>query len=461
MTGVPLIIGLVLPALFWDQGCVEREATTFIRQYTADRPLLATVFDPHLNDLGTYQARELSYFFDLIDARAYAPLTALLGAGFTIPLSALVSSLVMVLTFLVGARRTMPQVDRLTTAALLLCLVTSFGFVSTMGLFYRSAKPMLAAVLVVWLFVVRGVQQRRDRSGGHATPPITLSAALVFTLTLVAGLLDRQGFFCAVAAAALLALHYRWTAQLRDVLVASVTAVIVLQVYNLLVAPLTIHAVNGYWPDFSYQMIPTRELLRLPSHVLRAVALLFQNTALLFGGSLIVGALLALWGLIVASQSVAWPAGARTWSGMLVWLRRDAPGRLLVYGLLVLAAQVLLFALMIARHGYVYRWIDHRYWYYPIPYLVVAVFGALLVLNAQLPRLGDRDRRWLPVALLVLAAGNVVGLGYHREVMKSGPWFGPVHAQCLLLKTSLRNNRADPGLDPEYRALFAYRASLP
>ena len=67
----PLLVALVLPAVVWDDGCIEREALTFIRQYLADRPVLEKVFDPHANDLGTYQARELSYALDLVDATAW------------------------------------------------------------------------------------------------------------------------------------------------------------------------------------------------------------------------------------------------------------------------------------------------------------------------------------------------------------------------------------------------------
>jgi hypothetical protein len=47
--------------------------------------LIEIVFDPHANDLGTFQARELSFLFDYLDARTFGaamargrPLLALL-----------------------------------------------------------------------------------------------------------------------------------------------------------------------------------------------------------------------------------------------------------------------------------------------------------------------------------------------------------------------------------------------
>ena len=71
----------VLPVLlvinatgFWGRGVIDEEAMFFVLNYLADRPLIATIFDPLLNDWGAYQARELSYVFDLIDARVFASL---------------------------------------------------------------------------------------------------------------------------------------------------------------------------------------------------------------------------------------------------------------------------------------------------------------------------------------------------------------------------------------------------
>jgi hypothetical protein len=106
------VLALAGPALFWDQGCIEREALTFVRQYTDARPLMNKVFDPHVNDLGTYQARELSYLLDLLDANAYPILASIFGNGFSIPLSAVTASLLLVVIFLWGARSTTVNVDQ-------------------------------------------------------------------------------------------------------------------------------------------------------------------------------------------------------------------------------------------------------------------------------------------------------------------------------------------------------------
>ena len=45
---------------FWGHGVIDEEATTFVINYLADRPFLQAIFDPVLNDWGSFQARELA-----------------------------------------------------------------------------------------------------------------------------------------------------------------------------------------------------------------------------------------------------------------------------------------------------------------------------------------------------------------------------------------------------------------
>jgi hypothetical protein len=80
---ITVVVALGGPTAFWQQGCIEVEATTFIRQYAAGakQSWFRTVFDSHANDIGTYQARELSYLVDLVDAVMHPTLGA--AKGFT------------------------------------------------------------------------------------------------------------------------------------------------------------------------------------------------------------------------------------------------------------------------------------------------------------------------------------------------------------------------------------------
>jgi hypothetical protein len=458
--GGPVATALLGPALFWRGGSLEREAIAFVRHYMSDRPFLQKVFDPYLNDLGTYQARELSYFVDFLDAHVHAGLSAA-GYAFFIPFSALVSSLLIAIVFLAGARRTASHVDALTASLLLMCLLTSFPFISTMGVFYRSGKPLLAVVLLALLFHVRSAEQQRSRGIGPGARVFGRDGAITFALLLVAGLLDRQGVFYGLVACGLLILHYRISGHLRDLLIAAAAAGLVLQLYDFVLAPLAVLALNGYWPALDYQLIPLSEALRPQIHVSRAIRLIVENVALLLGGLPLVLLALTALGVVLAWRRVGRATGSRGLGAVGRRLRlRDPIGRAVIYGLLGLAAQVAMFALMIARHGYVYRWVDHRYWYYPIPFLATVLFGLLVALDLAMPRVPVRLRRLVPVALALVAISNVLTLDYYRALMRSGPWFGPVSTQSELLKASLRQGKPDPGLDPEYLSFFDYHRGL-
>jgi hypothetical protein len=446
-------VALLLPAWFWDQGCFESEATLFVRQYTAPgpRPALLRIFDPHANDLGTYQGRELSYAIDLLDAHARPVLAARFGPAFAIPASALVASLVWVLAFACIARRWARDAHPILPPLLLLAVLTSFAFVSTMGLFYRSAKPMLAAVVVVWVASLLALSEANDRR--RALAPM----ALLVMSAAVAGLLDRQGAFMVLAAALLLWVHARRTGRLRGAAWAMTAVAGGAQLYNFAVGPLVIWSLNGYWPDFSFQRIPAGELWRLPNHALRAVALLSQNILIVFGGRWEIAAAGVIGFAILASRR-----GWIDWRGPLRRLREycrsGRHGRLVEIVLWALASQVAMFALMIARHGYVYRWIDHRYWYYPLPFLALAACGLLLLVNAWAQRASPRSQRVLALVLVGSVVGNLLTLGHRRDVMLTGEWFREVHQQCTLLKAALRDGSPRDGLTPGYAALYAHLA---
>src|SRR5688572_8753027 len=94
------VVFAVLPLAFWDGGLIERESTFFVHQYTDGRPVLQTIFDPHANDIGTYQARELSYFFDWIDAQV---LIAAVSRGLVVlaPVSGVLAGVLTVVIFVV------------------------------------------------------------------------------------------------------------------------------------------------------------------------------------------------------------------------------------------------------------------------------------------------------------------------------------------------------------------------
>ena len=432
-----LTTALAAPVWLWHGGVLEAEAVRFITHYTSSRPLLEKVFDSATNDFGTYQARELSYFVDYLDAQFYALLVARFDVTLFVPLSSMVASVLFVGALLAGIYRTMPNIGTWAATWLAACLVSSFEFLSTMGVFYRSSKPLLAVAVVTFLFHVRNVQRKRSLSARERPGDARRDRWIALVLLVFGGLIDRQGVFYVGLAGLVLLIHYRATRELGDLLgVVAISAGILIS-YNLGIAPVVTYALNGYWPDFSYQLVhPGRALS--PRYLWVATHLLLENIAGVFGGWRPATSVLVS-GFTLASYFVA---------------RRLTVSRPVRYAALVLAGQIVMFALMSFRHPPIYEWVDHRHWYYPLPFIGTVVFGLAAWLDWVTPRLRPSGRRITAAALLLAVIGNIAALGHMRTIMEGGPWFGPVFAQSEWLKASLRSGQADPRLHAEYRSFF-------
>jgi hypothetical protein len=402
-----------------------------------------------------YQGRELSYVFDYLDATLLLFLVRQFDISIFIPFSALLASVLIILVYRRGVRQVLPGLDRFTAELLLLPFLTCFVFVSTMGLFYRSAKPLLAPVLLALLFhVVRSAQSRPHESAFEKGWGVVNRQSLwAFALLSVAALLDRQGFFYVLIASAVLLVHWVVTRRLKDLLIAAAAAAIFGHLYNAVIGPAIIWAVNRQQTDFTFQRIPAEALANLPAHCLKATKLLIANAAAMLGGYYVVGylvlALIAAWSLRKAILF---------FKGWTPETRREffqSGQRLaIIYALLIFSAQIVMFGLMIARHPYIYDWVDHRYWYYPLPFLTTTLFGLALLLNVLLPRLRAGQRRILRVALVLIAVSNLLHLPVYRDSMVGAQWFGPVYGLAEKLKICIRNRTADPALGAEYTRFF-------
>ena len=137
--------------------------------------------------------------------------------------------------------------------------------------------------------------------------------------------------------------------------------------------------------------------------------------------------------------------------------RYGSGGRLvIIYGLMVLALQIVMFALMLARHRFIYDWVDHWYWYYSLPFLMTVLFGLALLLNALLPTLGPIQRRVLRVALVLIAISNLLHLPTNRKLMLTSQWFSQEYPLSEMLKASIRHQWRHPDMDEEYTKFFLF-----
>ena len=109
-------------------------------------------------------------------------------------------------------------------------------------------------------------------------------------------------------------------------------------------------------------------------------------------------------------------------------------------------------ALMVARYQTI-TWIDHRFWYYPLPFQALLVVGMLWGLERLALARGSLPRV-VPVVLAALVVANLAQWPERRYLMQSGPWFSGVERRSALLVRSLRSGRLEPLLDGEYRRFY-------
>jgi hypothetical protein len=417
------------PFWFWKGGVLELEVLHFIDRYLDDRSLLHKIFDPYTNDFRTYQARELSYFIDYIDAHVFRQLLRWDVTVF-IPLSAVVASALTVGIFLYGIRR-YHGLTLLTASLLLLVYLSNYIHLVTMGMFYRSTKPLLAPVLMGTAFYLASVFEGCTRRWA----PLA-----VFGLFCLMSLLDRQGFFYAIVGSGLVLAHAIFTRTGWGIVSAAAAAVFTMTAYDLWIGPWIIERVAGYVPSLAYQEVPREPLLRgLP--YLQSAEILGESLTVFLGSTSKVAAI----GLVAAIAAAG------------VW--RSGPGRaprltLTAILAVVTLSQVVMFAAMIVRHPPLYDWIDHRYWYYPLPFQALVLALLAMLLHRSIAGWTGWKLGVVHVALVAAIAGNVAHWTYYRDVQLSSRWFSRVYPQTELLKSSLAAGQPDPRMIAQYRQFY-------
>jgi hypothetical protein len=407
---------------------IEEEALGFLRNFWGERPVLERIFDPRGFDF--YQGRELSYAVDFLDAQWVRQLMAR-DVLFFVPPSALLASLAVVLIGVRLVPRALPDLTPSVAWLVLLVYLSNFAVASTTGLLYRATKPLVAPILLLLLLLILA-EHRRARLGPRS------AFAAVFGTGLAMSLLDRQGLFYVLLLVPVLGAAWLRSRRGLPLLLGAAGAAATWAAYNYLLGPWIIHTLNGYWPQMRFQRLRPTRLLD-PRPWLEGARLLADWARVLLGG------------LPPALLAVAAALGAAAW----IRKARPRPTRVLLVGATGVAAvaiQVAMVAIMVQRHDPV-TWIDHRFWYYPLPFQALLVFGLLWGLERAQTRRGALPLA-VPLGLTALVVANLAQWPERRLLMQSGPWFADVARRSTLLVESLRGARAAPLLDGDYRRFY-------
>ncbi len=416
-------------------GTLHSESALFFISYLDGRPFLNQVFDPLRNDWGFYQARELSYLFDALDARFVAFLLKKHIVWFHSLCSLLLCG-VMVFIQHYFTRRFFPRVP-----GMLVTLFSVFFVLSAAvtGLnYFRCAKYLTATGLWGALFAAYGV----FRYGTFRS-----KAALVFCLILMT-LSDRQGFFftaafCGTVAVTMIYLNWKHSAlsacRMRFPLLASAGVTLFGIINNLYLTPFLVRSINHYTPDFSYQ----RDFALTGNAVKQSGLFLFGNAGNWFSNftgaveiAAVTGGLLAA-GLALYFFSRFRQGERRCGTIVLLWI--CAAGSMLVCA-----------SAMAARHPLIML-PDVVYGVYAINFFVITLF--LLTLTAA-----SGERKFCRALLLLVSVAIVLRLGGEAVGDRFKPAttsFPGWEMQQPLFKEMLRNP-----LFEEKNALLPYRMEL-
>lgn len=369
----------------------------------SSKPLISRIFDSRVMDYDMYQARELSYLGDQIDAAAIFEMIQRGMPNMISIMHYLLGTLAVILLY--GFCRKDLALGKVVSLAMA-AIAWSTPCMFLGGNYFRTAKigtaVCLASVIIVTYRLLGKIRIGKPIHVG--------SCGILGALTLLMTLWDRQGFYMALCLSVLLALMGIITRQkqITALLFPVMSAIAASTIYNLFVAPWITHALNGYWPDFSYQRLPWHEILdHLPVLLFDGAKLLGEEIIFALGNAMawVAGAV-----FLVASMMV-WPSNARI-------MHTAAESRYAIAALLGLAVTAIFMvsvmnALMLARQPGIYIPV-YRYTYYPLPvtFLWLLLFGlALSKIRSILP-----SSAWPPAAIcLMILAGNLIALpGLHR-----------------------------------------------
>ncbi|MBX3414558.1 MAG: hypothetical protein KF708_17860 [Pirellulales bacterium] len=435
-----VVVLLVVPAIYWHGGVLETESPWFISHYLDYRGIAAKVFDPHTNDFNAYQGRELSYFFDYLDAQVFR-VWLQMGYPLFIATSTFLATVSLVLVHQLWIGRLLPRLPPVTSILVLLVYLTGFVRLSTDGMYYRSTKPLMVPLIVLGMSLVWYFQQRpRD---GVARRAMWWAVVSLYTIGTAISLLDRMGFYLVTVSAALTAIHAVWRKGHWDVCLALMASSATGLLYNYVLGPQLIFWINGYRPDFSYQRVDLMRIVTEPWHLAQGSLLLVEQAWLGFGNyALLLALLLMLTALAIVLKRRGIPRHR--------WTAFVPP---LLYSCLASVAGAFMLAVMVVRHPAIYD-VDHRLWYYGLPIQATLLFPVWLGLNWFLEGSSARRALLVNVVLVGLVASNLLSWGRYRRELFAGEWYHVSYGQTELLRRSLQQESLDPNLGGNYVTLY-------
>ncbi len=404
------------------------EGQVFLVNYWDNaRSLAAIVMDPLNNDWGSYQARELSYFFDYLDAR-FIRIWIDWGIPHFFSLSTIICYLAIAVIFLLAGGKTFKNLSRgslLAASSLPLVMPGIFW-----GLcYFRSSKPGCALALAVIAFCLYYFFHNFRDDGKEKS--LCAVFILVPVMEFFMMMMDRQGMFFALVITIGLGLTLGMLAWRRQdagagrlirLTLYSFGVIAFGAWYNYYLGPELIFGANGVFPGAGFQEMGMSSLLNFRG----GLAFFMQNMGGMFGG---LGSWAGYIFTILIGLGIAAPWFWR--KSHLDAVRRS--GYLLFAYVYLVAAMIGAANMMTARHPAMLQADVIRGGYFA-PNMVIMIFFFLISLDSVSAIWRYRHKKILIFAVLsLLLLANICYLPEAKRRIENGHLSGPCqNAQVLL-----------------------------
>ena len=245
------------------QQHTHQEANCFLVVYNSEKiPLWKLIFDPLRTDWQCYQARELSYLIDALDARFIFFCIKRLKMAHFYSLSAVIFALSGAVYLFSKIRKMYPGAKSyLYLFPPLLYTLVNLDSIS----FFRSSKPAAAFGATIIFFYFAELLKAPEKYSSFRAHWYAILTIILLPYV------DRMGFFftAVTAAGTILLLALAATPQgkrfqleaphlpaLQYMTIAATTSTFLSVLYNFYLAPWIINRINGYYPSFAFQRLP-------------------------------------------------------------------------------------------------------------------------------------------------------------------------------------------------------------
>lgn len=439
---IPHILIFILPILillssvfYPSSGLLHHESQSLLLNYYDNtRPSINVIFDVFRNDGGYYQSRELSYFFDFLDAQ-FIKLSALQGSFHLHSLTYYVALISIIIMAYYLARNFFTRQLSKPVFILVTSLFLTSPVIYLSNFYFRSAKILTAFFLTASIvFFLRFTKKAKK-----------LDLIMFILASLFMSLSDRQGYFAQLSflVVTISAFFIMRKKKYLVLFLAAFVAVIISNFYTYFAAPKIIYQKTGFavnlrhlrmdfdnYLDLTYETIGYKNPNTLQSHLSRVPGNIKQ------GGILLTDSISYMFGSIHFSFFIS------LIMLFLFYLSRKNLKLTLIITLCLFLAWTMTIMLII-KHPPI-LWADLRRHYYMIAPTTLGFLFALFALS-QIEQRIPRAKSLITIALSILLGFNMLFLPYHLKFIRdygSSPAFkyAPELVRCVRQKNIKMEN---------------------